>query len=272
MKLREIKKILTAEVLCGEEFLEREVYAVCGSDLMSDVLAFVKEQPVLLTSLINPQVVRTAEMMDIGCVIILRGKKPDDLLVKLAEEKGIVLMVSDLAMYSACGKLYSRGLFKGEEKSEEEEKNEEEASVNKLHLHYDVDGDDFMAAGEASSDVKRALKQLNFDSDTIRRAAICMYEGEINMMIHANGGSADVYIGESSIEIVLSDTGPGIADIEQAMQEGYSTATQKIRELGFGAGMGLPNIKRYSDKLDVVSEIGKGTTLTILIELKGEQV
>ena len=138
--------------------------------------------------------------------------------------------------------------------------------MNQLHLHYDIDGDDFVSAGEASSNVKRVLKQLNFDSDTVRRAAICMYEGEINMMIHANGGSADICIDESSIEIVLKDTGPGIADIEQAMQEGYSTATQKIRELGFGAGMGLPNIKRHSDKMHISSEVGVGTTLTIRIE------
>ena len=137
--------------------------------------------------------------------------------------------------------------------------------MGKLHLQYTVDGNDFISAGEASSDTKRVLKQLNFDSDTIRRAAICMYEGEINMMIHANGGRADVCIEECGIEIVLADTGPGIADIEQAMQEGYSTATQEIREQGFGAGMGLPNIKRYADYLDVASQVGVGTTVTIRI-------
>ena len=142
--------------------------------------------------------------------------------------------------------------------------------MSRLHLHYTVDGDNFIAAGEASSDVKRVLKQLNFDSETIRRAAICMYEGEINMMIHADGGTADVYIEESGIEIVLADTGPGIADIPQAMQEGFSTATREIRELGFGAGMGLPNIQRHSDHLDVRSQVGVGTTLTIRIEPKGE--
>ena len=266
MKLYEIKNILDATVLCGEEFLEQEVQAVCGSDLMSDVLAFVENQSVLLTGLINPQVIRTAEMMDMCCVIILQGKTPDELLVKLAKEKNIVLMVSNHAMYNACGKLYISGLFQDEDQS----KNEDESSMSRIHLHYDIDGDDFMVAGAASSDVKRALKQLNFDSDTIRRATICMYEGEINMIIHANGGSADVYIEESSIEIVLADTGPGIADIDQAMREGYSTATQKIRELGFGAGMGLPNIKRYSDKLDISSQVGKGTTLTIRIEQRAE--
>ena len=139
--------------------------------------------------------------------------------------------------------------------------------MSRLNLHYEIDGDDFASAGEASSDVKRVLKKLNFDSETVRRAAICMYEGEINMIIHADGGTADVCIEEDSIEIVLADTGPGISDIEKAMQDGYSTATPEIRELGFGAGMGLPNIKRNSDSLDVVSQVGVGTTLTIRIKL-----
>jgi len=141
--------------------------------------------------------------------------------------------------------------------------------MSKLHLHYEIDGNDFMAAGEASSDVKRVLKQLNFDSETVRRAAICMYEAEINMIIHADGGTVDVWVEESGIEIVLRDTGPGIADVEQAMQAGFSTATQKIRELGFGAGMGLPNIKRNSDRLDVESQVGVGTTLTIRVVSSG---
>ena len=140
--------------------------------------------------------------------------------------------------------------------------------MSKLNLHYDIDGSNFMSAGEASSDVKRVLKRLNFDSDIVRRTAICMYEGEINMIIHADGGSADITIDESAIEIILTDTGPGIADIEKAMQEGYSTATQEIRELGFGAGMGLPNIKRHSDNLHITSEVGVGTTLIIKIEQK----
>ena len=115
MQLRELKDILKAEVCAGEEFLDREIRAVCGSDLMSDVLAFVKNQSVLLTGLVNPQVIRTAEMMDMCCVVILRGKTPDEQLVKLAENKEIVLMATDYPMYAACGKLYSNGLFHAEE-------------------------------------------------------------------------------------------------------------------------------------------------------------
>jgi anti-sigma regulatory factor (Ser/Thr protein kinase) len=132
-------------------------------------------------------------------------------------------------------------------------------------LTYQVGGEDFSSAGEASSAVKKSLKQLGFSPDVIRRVAIAMYEAEINMVIHAEGGEARVEITKESIRIILADRGPGIKDIELAMQEGYSTAPEEVRNLGFGAGMGLPNIKKYSDDLKIESEIGVGTTLTILI-------
>ncbi|MBQ8894052.1 MAG: ATP-binding protein [Clostridia bacterium] len=132
-------------------------------------------------------------------------------------------------------------------------------------LTYQVDGEDFSAAGEASSSVKKTLKQLGFSPDVIRRVAIAMYEGEINMVIHADGGEARVEITQSTICIILADKGPGIKDINLAMQEGYSTAPEEVRNLGFGAGMGLPNIKKYSDELKIDTELGVGTTLTILI-------
>ncbi len=134
---------------------------------------------------------------------------------------------------------------------------EEEA----LHFHFDVDGNNFASAGEASVQVKRLLRQMGFSPDTIRRISIAMYEGEINMVIHAHGGDADVYVYPDKIRVVLSDTGPGIKDVSLAMQEGYSTAPDNIRSLGFGAGMGLPNMKRYSDKLEVRSTIGVGTVI-----------
>ena len=115
MQLWEIRDILDAKVFSGDEYLEREVQAACGSDLMSDVLAFAKNQSILLTGLLNPQVVRTAEMMDICCVVIVRGKTPDENLIKLAEDKEIVLMATKYSMYSACGRLYSKGLFQKED-------------------------------------------------------------------------------------------------------------------------------------------------------------
>ena len=141
--------------------------------------------------------------------------------------------------------------------------------MDKLHLHYDVEGNDFIAAGEASGQVKRALRQLGIDFEIIRRCAICMYEGEINMVVHAEGGTADVVVERDKVTITLKDQGPGISDMELAMQEGYSTASQNVRELGFGAGMGLPNMKRYSDSLDLESVVGEGTTVTMVINIPG---
>lgn len=136
-----------------------------------------------------------------------------------------------------------------------------------LKLHFTVDGSDFTLAGECSSKVKKTLKQLGFNPEVIRRVAIAMYEGEINMVIHANGGEIDVEISPEQIVAVLKDTGPGIPDIEKAMQEGYSTASNSVRELGFGAGMGLPNMKKYSDEMRIDTEIGKGTTVTLIVKV-----
>lgn len=113
MKVYEIKEILNANVICGEEFIDREVFTACGSDMMSDVLAYVKEQAVLLSGLVNPQVVRTAEMMDMQCIVFVRGKNPDKGIVELARDRDIVLMSTDEAMFSACGKLYEKGLRGG---------------------------------------------------------------------------------------------------------------------------------------------------------------
>lgn len=132
---------------------------------------------------------------------------------------------------------------------------------NSIELHFDVSGEDFLSAGEASSQVKKTLKQMAFNSDIVRRVAIAMYEGEINMVIHAGGGIADVFVTPKKIDIVLTDFGPGIPDVEKAMKEGYSTAPDKVRSLGFGAGMGLPNMKKYTDDMLIETKIGVGTKI-----------
>lgn len=137
-----------------------------------------------------------------------------------------------------------------------------------MKLHYTVSGDDFTRAGETSSKVKKTLNQLGFRPEVVRKVAISMYEAEINMVIHANGGTIDVDISPEEIIIVMQDTGPGIPDIEKAMQEGYSTADHNVRELGFGAGMGLPNMKRYSDDMQIDTEVGKGTCVKLVIKAK----
>jgi anti-sigma regulatory factor (Ser/Thr protein kinase) len=139
----------------------------------------------------------------------------------------------------------------------------------KLVFRFDVSGDDFTSAGQASVQVKKNLRQLGFDNEIIRRVSIAMYEGEINMVIHAGGGIAEVHVCEEYIEIILDDEGPGISDIDKAMQAGYSTASETIRSLGFGAGMGLPNMKKNSDEMTINSEVGRGTRIVMKILCKG---
>lgn len=137
-----------------------------------------------------------------------------------------------------------------------------------LNFHFIVNGEDFTSAGQASVQVKKNLRQLGLPSEIIRRVSIAMYEGEINMVIHAGGGTADVNVTEDYVEILLKDNGPGIKDVEQAMQEGFSTATDSIRSLGFGAGMGLPNMKRYTDFMKIDSVLGKGTDITMRVNIE----
>ena len=137
-----------------------------------------------------------------------------------------------------------------------------------IKLHYTVPGDDFTRAGAASGDVKRTLKELGISPSVIRNVSIAMYEGEINMVIHANGGEIDVEITEEEIIMALKDEGPGIENVELAMKEGYSTAPDNIRTLGFGAGMGLPNIKKYTDEFSIDTQVGVGTTLNLKVKIQ----
>ncbi|MBQ8574476.1 MAG: ATP-binding protein [Clostridia bacterium] len=137
--------------------------------------------------------------------------------------------------------------------------------MEEVKLHYDVNAYDFTCAGEASGKLKRSLKDLGFDASLVRKVAIAVYEAEINMVIHADGGVIDATITPECITVVLADKGPGIPDVELAMKEGYSTAPENVRSLGFGAGMGLPNIKKYTDEMNIDTEIGVGTTITLKI-------
>ena len=134
-----------------------------------------------------------------------------------------------------------------------------------LKFKFDVQGGNFTSAGQASVLVKKNLRQLGLSPEIIRRVSIAMYEGEINMVIHAGGGVAEVVVHEDKIEIILDDNGPGIPNIELAMKEGFSTAPDNIRSLGFGAGMGLPNMKRYTDSMNIETQLGKGTKITMTV-------
>ena len=134
-----------------------------------------------------------------------------------------------------------------------------------IKFTYNVDGEDFTSAGQASVQVKKNLRRLGISPEIIRRVSVAMYEGEINMVIHAGGGIADVVVYEDRIDIILADHGPGIPDIDLAMKEGYSTATDSVRSLGFGAGMGLPNMKKYTDEMKIESKVGVGTTIKMKV-------
>lgn len=136
-----------------------------------------------------------------------------------------------------------------------------------VNFHYEIDGDNFTSAGEASVAVKKLLRQMEFSPEVIRRVSVAMYEGEINMVIHANGGVVDVEATDEEIIMVLSDKGPGIPDVELAMQAGYSTAKDNIRNLGFGAGMGIPNMKKYTDYMRIDTVVGEGTTVTMKVKI-----
>ena len=130
---------------------------------------------------------------------------------------------------------------------------------------YDVHKGEFETAGDASASIKRKLKQLGVDSAILRRVAVASYEAELNLIIHSLGGQLTMEMNPEHIVLISRDVGPGIADIDKAMQEGFSTATDEARELGFGAGMGLPNMKKYSDELNIASRLGEGTTVEIVI-------
>lgn len=132
---------------------------------------------------------------------------------------------------------------------------------------YTVPGDDFTRAGEASGNIKGVLKKLGAAPEVVRKVAISMYEGEINMVIHAGGGEITVTIDPEWVEMELRDHGPGIADVNKAMEEGFSTASAQVRNLGFGAGMGLPNMRKYSDEMKIESTVGEGTTVTMRVKL-----
>lgn len=136
-----------------------------------------------------------------------------------------------------------------------------------MKLEYNIEGGDFGLAGLASSEVKKTLKQLNIAPAIIKRVAVAMYEAEVNVVAHAYRGTMEVTITPEQVVIRFEDEGPGIQDIDQAMQEGFSTATEAVRQMGFGAGMGLPNIKKNVDELKINSEVGKGTIVELTTKI-----
>jgi serine/threonine-protein kinase RsbT len=140
-----------------------------------------------------------------------------------------------------------------------------------MELNFRIEGGDFTKAGVASSEVKKVLKQLNMEPALIKKIAVSMYEAEVNIVAHAFQGTMRVSIDAERVKLEFTDEGPGIPDVEKAMQEGFSTATEEVRQMGFGAGMGLPNIKKNSDDLNIKSTVGKGTIVEIINYINQEK-
>jgi serine/threonine-protein kinase RsbT len=271
MKLRDIQRLLQADLVSGpEECLETEIDSGCGSDLMSDVLAFGHPGQVLLTGLTNAQSVRTADIIETKAIVYVRNKRPDESVLELARLKNIPLLATRHMMFEACGILFQHGLPAAGHVDQVETQVDINGTNGFSHA-FEIVGGNFGRAGNVSTAAKELLKELGVDSGIIRRAAIAAYEAEMNIVMYAERGELTLLVTPDLISIRLRDKGPGIPDIELAMQEGYSTATQEMREMGFGAGMGLPNIQKNADRFKITSEVGKGTSLEIYFDLRSQK-
>lgn len=258
MKIRAIRDALEATVIEGEDKLDADVAHIYASDLMSDVLAFGKSDSILLTGLATPQALITAHMAEFKGVVLIRGKKPREGSAELARKSQLVLMSTAFDMYDTCVRIHDLVQESGRQEGTTESEEREETLLNQ---EFDVEGSDFANSGMVSTEVKSVLKTIGLDSALIRRVAICTFEAEMNVVMHAERAKVNLLVTPKHIEVVFDDTGKGIPDVEQAMQEGFTTASEEMRAKGFGSGMGLPNIKKNTDELEVTSEVDKGTTL-----------
>jgi anti-sigma regulatory factor (Ser/Thr protein kinase) len=257
MEIRLIKETLGAEVIEGANKLGETVEHVYASDLMSDVLAFGKPYSILLTGLATRQAVISAHMAEFKGVVFIRGKKPKDGSELFARENNLILLSTDHDMFDACTLLDS--IRKGGAAKQEAEPNSRRRDDLLLLREFSIEGNDFSSAGMVSTKVKSILKKIGLDPKLVRRVAISTYEGEMNVVMHARRANVGLSVTPRAIEIVIDDEGKGIPDVEAAMQQGFTTATEEMRAMGFGSGMGLPNIKKNADELKVDSEVGKGT-------------
>ncbi len=259
VQIKVIKDALQATVIEGEDKLDAVVEHVYASDLMSDVLAFGKPNSILLTGLATRQAIISAHMAEFEGVVFVRGKIPKDGAEKFAREQSLILLSTELDMYDACIRIDA--MERGGALRRKTGPAEEEAQKILLSHEFYVEGNDFANAGMASTEIKSVLKKIGFDPKLVRRVAISTYEGEMNVVMHAERAKVFLTVTPEVIEVVIDDDGKGIPDVDLAMQRGYTTATEEMRAMGFGSGMGLPNIKKNSDELEIESKVGKGTTL-----------
>ncbi len=259
MEIEEIKNALEATVIEGEDLLHDEVEHVYASDLMSDVLAFGKPNSILLTGLVSQQAVISAHMAEFKGVVFIRGKRVKDGSGKFAKENNLVLLSTEFDMYDACVRIDDVMRQEYPEKKTTPSKTRKEDLL--LSREFFIQGSDFANAGMVSTQVKSILKEIGFDPVLIRRIAISTYEGEMNVVMHAIEARVYLTVTPAHIDILIDDKGKGIPDVKLALQKGYTTATEEMRAMGFGSGMGLPNIQKNSDELDIESEVEVGTKL-----------
>ena len=261
MKIADIKEVLGAKVLEGGDSLDTDVEQVYASDLMSDVLAFGKPNSILFTGLATQQAIISAHMAEFKGVVLIRGKSPRDASGKVARDNELVLLTTELDMFDACIKANS--LQQGNSSSAAAVAVPSISELLLLSQEFVIEGDDFTNAGMVSTEIKSILKKIGLEAVLIRRVAISTYEAEMNVVMHAVRANVTLSVTPSEIMLVIADEGKGIPDVESAMEEGFSTATDQMRAEGFGAGLGLPNIKRNSNELKIESKVGVGTTLEL---------
>ena len=258
MEVRRFIDALDATVLAGKDRLDADIDTIYASDLMSDVLAFGEPHSLLLTGLANQHAVISAQMAEFDGVVLVRGKRPRDSSVQIAEKGGLILLTTKYDMYEACVRIHQSHNGAGAPAPAVTSEPDRDILLTR---EFVIEGSDFTSAGMVSTEGRATLKKIGFDRDFIRRIAISMYEAEMNVVMHANDGRVQLEVTPADVTIEIEDRGKGIEDIEQAMQPGFTTSTDEMRALGFGAGMGLPNIKKNTDEFDIQSTVGEGTTL-----------
>jgi len=265
VEVKRIQEILNAKTWVSNISDSDYITGIYASDLMSDVLAYGKPGSMLLTGLYSVQAIISAYMAEFRGVAFIRNKTPEEETLKFAREKGMFVLSTASDMYDACIKLAGLETVIPEEAPEAEKIHK---SDNLTTYTFKIDGNDFASAGMVSTRVKAILKSIGYEPEIIRRAAISIYEAEMNVVMHARKAEVTLTASDKEIYIIVIDEGKGIGDIDLAMQEGYSTATEEQRALGFGAGMGLPNIKKNADKLDINSVVDVGTRIEITFHIK----
>jgi serine/threonine-protein kinase RsbT len=223
------------------------------------VLAFGKPNSLLLTGLATQQAVISAHMAEFRAVVLIRGKRSKDGTERFARDHNIVLMSTELDMYDACTAIVSVRSPVPSAAPPPPPVTRNESIL--LSNQFTIEGSDFAKAGMVSTDVKSLLKKIGVDPTIVRRIAISTYEGEMNVIMHARRAKVDLSVTPKYVEVTIDDEGKGIPDVAQAMQEGFTTSTEEQRAMGFGSGMGLPNIKKNTDDLNIFSEVGKGTVI-----------